>query len=302
LHVVKVLIATDGSKEATAALQTANRLLSPAGRQIDLLCVAPRVRCKDGRNKAAGNGYERRVLSQITHILERARAKLSRNDAPVNLVAEIGSPSASIVNRAEDYDLTVIGPKGRGATGSGGLGPVASRVVEHALAPVLVGRALRSEEGVRVLVAVDGSTASMHAIETLTELFDLTAAEICLMHVAETPWTELGLEEDWVTYSEEDKADSEAGAMEKELVREGESVVEQARNLLRAQRVSITTRVDEGDPANEILSEADRGQYDLLVTGATGARDLKHSMLGSVSSKLAWNAPCSVLIVREPEQ
>ena len=111
----------------------------------------------------------------------------------------------------------------------------------------------------------------------------------------------MGLEEDWVTYSEEDKENSEAGAMEKELVREGEEVVDQARKLLRAQDVSITTLIDEGDPANEILSEADRGQYDLIVAGATGARDLKHSMLGSVSLKLAWNAPCSVLIVREPE-
>jgi nucleotide-binding universal stress UspA family protein len=65
--------------------------------------------------------------------------------------------------------------------------------------------------------------------------------------------------------------------------------------------MSISTRVDEGNPANEILSEADRGQYDLVVVGATGSRDLKHSMLGSVSARIAWNAPCSVLIVREPE-
>ena len=83
-------------------------------------------------------------MGEITQILERARARISRNEVPVNLIAEIGSPSARIVNHAEDYDLTVIGAKGRGASGSpsggqGGLGPVASRVVEHALAPVLVG-------------------------------------------------------------------------------------------------------------------------------------------------------------------
>jgi nucleotide-binding universal stress UspA family protein len=299
---VKILIATDGSKEATAALLTANRLLSRAGKQIDLLCVAPRLR-GTRRDRPSGNGYEQRAMREITQILERARARLSRNEVPVNLIAEIGSPPARIVNRAEDYDITVIGAKGRGSSGGlGGLGPVASRVVEHALAPVLVARELRSEEGIRILIPVDGSTASMQAIETMTEQFDLSAAEVCLQHVAETPWTEMGLEEDWVTYSEEDKANSEAGALERELVREGEEVIEQARKLLRPfSSVSITTRMDEGDPANEILSEADRGQYDLVVAGATGARDLKHKMLGSVSYKLAWNAPCSVLIVREPE-
>jgi len=302
LKVVKILIATDGSKEASAALLTANRLLSPAGRQIDLLCVAPRLRRKQG-DKQPGNGYQLRAMSQITQILERARARISRNEVPVNLLAEIGSPSARIVNHAEDYDLTVIGAKGRGtSSGQGGLGPVASRVVEHALAPVLVARELRSEGAIRILIPVDGSTASTHAIESLGELFDLSGAEVCLQHVAETPWTEFGVQEDWITYSEEDKANSEAGAMEKELVREGEEVIEQARKLLRPfSSISVTTRIDEGDPANEILSEADRGQYDLVVAGATGARDLKHTMLGSVSSKLAWNAPCSVLIVREPE-
>ena len=254
-------------------------------------------------DKQPGNGYQKRAMGEITQILERARATISRNEVPVNLIAEIGSPSARIVNHAEDYDLTVIGAKGRGASGGqGGLGPVASRVVEHALAPVLVARELRSEGAIRILIPVDGSTASTHAIESLGELFDLSGAEICLQHVAETPWTEFGVQEDWITYSEEDKANSEAGAMEKELVREGEEVIEQARKLLRPfSSISVTTRIDEGDPTNEILSEADRGQYDLVVAGATGARDLKHKMLGSVSSKLAWNAPCSVLIVREPE-
>jgi nucleotide-binding universal stress UspA family protein len=297
---VKVLIATDGSPEATIALQTANRLLSPNDRHLDLLCVAPRLP-RRGHTQAQKDDYERRVLRKMTQTLEKARSALSMDSGSVTLIPEFGSPSGVIVSKAGDYDLTVLGPKGRAAVGNAGLGPVASRVVEHAFAPVLIGREMRSEEGVRVLAAVDGSTASLHAVETLAALFDLRSAEVCLMHVAETPWTEFGLEEDWVTYSDEDKERSEAGAMERELVREGRAVVEEARDLLLPHRVSITTRIDEGNPANEILSEAERGQYDLVVAGATGGRDLKHHMLGSVSSKIAWHAPCSVLIVREPE-
>lgn len=297
---MRVLIATDGSKEATTALRTTNRLLSPIDRNLDLLCVGPKLPHRR-RNKHRGNGYERRMLGEITQVLEQARGYLPSDAGVINLLTEIGSPSAAIVNKAEDYDLTVIGPRGHGATGEGGLGPVASRVVEHALGPVLVARELRGGGDTRVLVAVDGSTASLHAVETLCSLFDLSSTEICLMHVAETPWIQLGLEEDWTTYSDEDKDNSESGVLEKELVREGEAVLEQARDVLRTHRLSISTRVDEGNPADEILSEAERGQYDLIVIGATGSRDLKHHMLGSVSSKIAWNAPCSVLIAREPE-
>jgi len=250
--------------------------------------------------------------------LEHARANLPLHEGEVNLLTETGSPSGVIVNKAGDYDLTVIGPKGRGVlgesegvngsqhagevgSGDAGLGPVASRVAEHAMAPVLISRDLRSEGAIRVLVAVDGSTASLHAVETLASLFDLNSAEVCLMHVAETPWVEFGAQEEWVTYSEEDKENSETGMLEKEMVREGDTILEQARDLLLPHRLSVSTRLDEGNPADEILSEVERGQYDLVVVGATGARDLKHRMLGSVSFKIAWNAPCSVLIVREPE-
>jgi len=297
---MKVLIATDGSKEATTALKTADRLLVHAGRNLDLLCVASKRRWKSP-GTVHKNGYEQHVLRQMTQILERARTTLGPNGGTIRLLSEIGSPSSSIVGRAEDYDLTVIGAKDRSPGGEAGLGPVASRVAEHTIAPVLVARELRSDDSLRVLVALDGSTASFHAVETLGALIDLTSAEVCLMHVVETPWFELGLEEDWVTYSEEDKEHSEAGALEEEVRLEGEAIIEQARDMLRMHRVSISTRIEEGNPSDQILGEAERGQYDLVVAGAVGVRDLKHVMLGSVSSKICWNAPCSVLLVRELE-
>lgn len=302
---MKILMATDGSRDSSVALRTAARLLVPTDRTVDILCVAPRFGKRPG-----GNGlreeYERRILRQTTRILDRAKSHIAANGGSVNVLAEIGSPSAAIVNRAEDYDLTVIGATGvaakaRQGTPFSGLGPVAARVVEHALGPVLVVRQPRTEEGLRALIAVDGSSASLNAIETFRSLFDLTGAEVSLIHVAETPWVHLGLEDEWETYDEEDKEQSEAGVFEKEMVREGDTILEKAREALRSTRISVSTVVSEGNPADEILGEADRGQYDLIVVGASGSRDLKHSMLGSVSAKVARNASASVLIVREPD-
>jgi nucleotide-binding universal stress UspA family protein len=74
-----------------------------------------------------------------------------------------------------------------------------------------------------------------------------------------------------------------------------------ARLRIKDHHTAITTIVREGSPANEILSEADQGDYDVIVVGANEAHDMKHGMLGSVSSKVAWCAPCSVLIARVPE-
>lgn len=48
----------------------------------------------------------------------------------------------------------------------------------------------------------------------------------------------------------------------------------------------------------EILGEAENGQYDLIILGAAGATDAKHNVPGSVSSKVAWQATCSVAVVK----
>src|SRR5208282_3316313 len=127
---MRVLIATDGSKEATTALQTAIRLSNPADRSVDLLCVAPRF-SRRSQNRVRSEQYQQRALGEITHMLEQVRAQLRPTTGEVHLLTAFGSPSGIIVKKAEDYDLTVIGPKGHGGGGDLGLGPVASRVVEH---------------------------------------------------------------------------------------------------------------------------------------------------------------------------
>jgi nucleotide-binding universal stress UspA family protein len=294
---MKVLLTTDGSPFATTAMRSAARILNPEDRNLDVLCVVPPYNLKD--ETASRERYEQRALIETTGILERARALIAPDAKVVNLLTEVGSPAVVIAEKTASYDLTVVGARGIGFRSDSGLGPVAARVVEHAPGPVLIGRALQSDEGARILVAVDGSAASLRAVIALSSLCDLSSGEVCLMYVAETPW--LNLEEgESATASEEEIEMSEAGVLEKEFVREGETIIENARNLLRHQRLLVSSRTEEGNPADEILAEAERGQYDLVVLGATGNRDVKHQMLGSVSSRIAWDAPCSVLIVREP--
>ena len=295
---MRVLIATDGSDPANTAMRAAARILNPEDRHFDLLCVMPAWNSKD--ETARRKRYEERICRETTNILERAKAAIAADAVDVRRQSDTGSPAAVIAGKTGDYDLTVIGALGTGSRSEAGLGPVASRVVQHALGPVLVGRTLRSEEGLRILIAIDGSAASLHAVEAVAELCDLSSAEVCLMYVAETPWIQLASEGDWATSSEEEMESSETGALEKELVDEGEALIEDARRILRHDRLLVNSCIEEGNPANEILAEAERGQYDLVVLGSTGNRDMKHQMMGSVSSRIAWEAPCSVLIVQEP--
>ena len=56
---------------------------------------------------------------------------------------------------------------------------------------------------------------------------------------------------------------------------EGKALIEDARKILRHARLLVNSRVEEGNTANEIVAEAERGQYDLVVLGSTGNRDVK---------------------------
>lgn len=302
---MKTLIATDGSKEAITALLSASRLLRRSRNQVDLLCVAPSLssappKSTKGKGTRIREAYRRRIGAETDSVLTKAEKLLRAEGLEPKGFSEIGSPADVIVRLAEDYEVTVIGASGRNHSAGAGLGSVASRVVEHARATVLVGRELTtSANRLRVLLALDGSLASRHALSAMTAYFEISSAEITLMHVKETPWIHLGLDREWFDSDGEafDQADPEV-LLEGELHREAEEVLEDAQARLAKCNYSVTPLIAEGNPATEILGEAESGQYDLIVLGASDAMDTKHNMLGSVSARVAWQAPCSVAVVK----
>jgi len=75
--------------------------------------------------------------------------------------------------------------------------------------------------------------------------------------------------------------------------------VDQAQAYLREHGVEAKTKVAHGDPGDEVLKEARAGGYDLIVTGTRGQGRVARLLMGSVSHKVADNAPCTVLVVSE---
>ena len=223
-------------------------------------------------------------------------------DATIRL--ETGSPASVIVKLAAGSDIVVLGAKGKGTVSTAGLGPVSSRVLSHGAGSLFIGREMRSDAGIRILVATDGSDVANDALDRLGKIVDLAEAEIRILHVVESPWLHLGDEQELFGYPDpEHEAIDPEMRVEREMTIQAERLVEAARQRLSAGRpqIQVSVGVESGLPANEILSELDRGDYDLVVLGASGGEDLKHELLGSVSTKVAWNAPCSVLIVKPGE-
>jgi len=290
---MKVLMAVDGSKHAMGALTTACHILSSQDREIDLMCVAPAVGAKQ-------HAHRTKLCRRAAHILEKARAALAAEGVSAKPIVQVGSPARVLVAASLNYDVTVLGAQSHKDRTPTGLGPVASRVAEHSNGTVLLGRELVNDAGLKILVPVDGSEGSLRALDKLASLVDLSMADVTLVHVVETPWLHAGDDQEWLGYEEEEekKEDIDMQAqLEREFEREADDILETARDRLPA-RTAVTTLIYRGIPSDEILGEAEIGDYDLVVMSASGVTDLKHQILGSVSAKVAWNAPCSVLLVR----
>ena len=305
---MKTLIATDGSQEATTALRTASRLLRKKGNEVFVLCVAPEF---SGPTSGEGAGakrervrlaYQRRIGKETESILDSARQILVTEGIEANTITEFGSPAKTILRLSDECDVTVVGATGKRDRSKLGIGPVASRVVEHGTGTVLVARELASESNWRVLLAVDGSGSSRQALKALTTYFNIGSLEVTVMHVVETPWVHFGLDQKLFDYPGDifDRVDPEI-QLELEMQREAESIVEAAEAQLEGYVLGLKSIIQEGNPGTEILGEAEAGNYDLIVLGAAGSSDVKHQMLGSVSAKVAAQAPCSVAIVKFEE-
>jgi nucleotide-binding universal stress UspA family protein len=290
-----VLMATDGSKHATTAMRSASRLLRKTNLHVDVLSVTPEL-VVSAAHCDSRDSYARHATQRNRDILAGARQILLGENIRANTIAEYGSAADRILQRASEYDLMVLGAYGRGERPQPGLGPVVSRVIQNGRRTLFIGRELVNEKNYRVLVALDGSEASLRALQSLHALFDVANFDITLMHVIETPWAQFQLGE-WPAPGEEV---SDISQYQRELMREfrsrGDRIIDDARDLVTSWGSSATTIIEEGDPALELTSHAEEGGYDVVVAGSAGTTDMKHAVLGSVSLKLAWDAPCSVLI------
>ena len=61
--------------------------------------------------------------------------------------------------------------------------------------------------------------------------------------------------------------------------------------------LKVSTKLEKGDPGEKIVETAKRGNFDIIVMGSRGLGRREYA-LGSVSSKVADNATCPVLIIK----
>jgi universal stress protein A len=93
------------------------------------------------------------------------------------------------------------------------------------------------------------------------------------------------------------------GLNRQDIVDEARSYLEyQLRSARRQCPAPVVSHFAEGDAVEEVLKVARSVGADLLLVGTHDTSGLERLLLGSVATKLAKRAPCSVLIVRQKQR
>jgi nucleotide-binding universal stress UspA family protein len=79
-----------------------------------------------------------------------------------------------------------------------------------------------------------------------------------------------------------------------------DTVLEQLHRLHAPPGVEVEYRLEEGDPASEIVRTAEEAGCDLIVLGTHGRRGLTRLVMGSVAEQVVRKAPCPVLTAKVP--
>src|SRR5690242_18652601 len=116
----------------------------------------------------------------------------------------------------------------------------------------------------RVLLATDGSDAAAEAMTFLETLPLPEGTEVHLVAVVAIPMPVMG------SYPDPVPAAIEAYAQVLDVERDACQRAAERGQAALSSRYTVTCRVREGDPAHEILEEADEKAADLLVLGSRG--------------------------------
>ncbi|HIE38369.1 MAG TPA: universal stress protein [Anaerolineales bacterium] len=221
-------------------------------------------------------------------VLDRAHEMLP--DLTVTRRIRQGDPTERILTeiRRGHHNLVVVGASQGSPLTQRLLGSVTLQIIRRAPISVLVVRRAGPHLE-RVLICTGGLDVAEPVIEAGSRLAEAAHARAALLHViSPVPSMYTGLDEIEETLPELLQTDTPTARH----LRSGAEI-------LARHRVSAELKLRYGVAADEILSEAREGDYDLVVIGASGtAGRLRGWLLGDVTRQVVEHAPRSVLVVR----
>ncbi|MDB5048752.1 MAG: Universal stress protein UspA-like nucleotide-binding protein [Fibrobacteres bacterium] len=262
---MRILVAYDGSVCGDGALFDLAAAGLPSRADILVMTVA---------NSAD-------ALSGSLAMAERARRYLAERFAGWRIRCEafLDSPARGILSRAGTWkpDLIVMGTHGHPSPGQPNLGSVTQKILLHSTRPVRIARARIGADpsAPRLILGMDGSPGAFAALGVLAARNWPKHTQVRLL--AAVDWRE-----------------SLEGAFSPIGKR-----LRQAAAKLSAKGLTVTHELRLGEPRRIILQEAKTWSANCVFLGSRGMNPYQGYLLGSVSTAVAFHAPCSVEVIRK---
>ncbi|ELY63937.1 universal stress protein [Natrinema versiforme] len=286
----RLLVPTDGSDPARAALEHALDIAADREATIQLLYVAD---TKEPSLTRLGMDVVDVLEGEGDEILDGAAALAEDRGVAVETELVQGDPRTAIVDYATDeFDLAVMGAHGRRGIGEYVLGSTTDCVVNRSKIPVLT---VRSAEGARrdypygdVLVPTDGSDHASVALEHAASIAARHDATLHLLSVVdELP----------------EVIDPESTQLPSQLEENVQAILDEAETTAREAGVDeIETTITAGSVPREITTYVDEEGVDLVVMGTHGHTGLDRHLLGSFTERVIRTSPVPVLTTRRADE
>jgi len=276
-----VLVATDYSPAARAALAHGKRLATASGAGFHVVSVLD-----------AEPGPETMLPSRADELLRQEVESALPGCNPTSVRMVVGRPAREILAEADrvSADILCIGVNGQSQ--HAGIGTVASRCVRKSRVKVLIVPSTSMTPSYkRVLACVDLSELTPLVLDQSCKVAGLDDGEVTAIHVFQPEWERA----QWIGQPM-DPSGAEVD-YRKGLGAEVRRAVESANLGDAAQRVRIEL-VHAADMAKGIVDYAAKEDSDLVVLGTTGRTALGYLLLGTTAEKVIRDAGRAVLAVK----
>jgi nucleotide-binding universal stress UspA family protein len=294
---MKVLIAIDATPTSNVIIkEVAKRKWAPDTSMCMLYVVNPKSLASEFVDVESYVDVE----NESAKSLIRSMAKeLQQNGIEIRAAIIKGRTAKTIIEYAKQWeaDLLIIGSNQSRGLASFFLGSTASEVIRHAPCAVEIikctnAESKKSEQGMKILLATDGSPCSLVAAHSIAKREWSAGSEIKVVSVipaslaALEPLSGIGF--------------IGADLTEQNFLSEPvEEVLNSTTKIIEEAGLPVSQELLFGNPKEVIIEHAKDWNADLIVVGSHGRRGLARLFEGSVSEAVARRASCTVAVVHE---
>lgn len=269
---MKILLCTDGSRDALKAVHLGGAIAERLGADVTLLCSVESRRVSLERS-----------MEQVNRVMQKAVGEFE-------LIGRRGQMTEQMLAQMlqQDYDLVIVGYHSRSFLEKAIWGSLAARIAHELPLSVLIVRGRRDWIS-HVLVGISGRGFTNECVDWGGRIAVAFGGCVTLLHASATPPLMYGgLEEVVETLSEFLETDTaEAQALKRAVAQLGDLGVE------------TDVELTHGLAERELLRVAQNRDVDLLVIGSSWAAEPVHRFfVRNVTEQILLNTVRPVLVVR----